>query len=45
MSVQWANMSAVAPNDDAAIAELVQRLVEALGPERIYLFRHLIYGG
>lgn len=25
-------------NDDAAIEELVGRLVEALGPERIYLF-------
>lgn len=32
------NMSAVASSEDAAVGELVQRLVEALGPERIYLF-------
>jgi len=28
----------VALGDDPAIEELIQRLVEALGPERIYLF-------
>jgi len=31
-------MGAVASSEDAALEELVQRLVEALGPERIYLF-------
>ncbi|CAN5184254.1 nucleotidyltransferase domain-containing protein [soil metagenome] len=28
----------MAPGEDAAIEELIRRLVEALGPERIYLF-------
>ncbi len=38
MSVSSAKMSGVEASEDAAIEELVQRLVEALGPERIYLF-------
>lgn len=38
MSVQSGKMSTVASSEDAALQELVQRLVEAVGPERIYLF-------